>query len=133
MPAIRPWTNASEILHYLAENWPFEPEWPDGALEIGVDATMADGDTPLHFACRWGDVLAVSLLVNAGANIDQAGDMGVTPLGAAVASGHLDVAAFLLKQGASPHMISDFGTTPLDQAMGGSPELRALFSAHMEK
>ena len=133
MPAIRPWTSASEVLHYLAENWPFEPEWPDGTHEISVNASTADGDTPLHFACRWGDALAVSLLVHAGANVNQAGDMGVTPLGAAVASYHVEVAAFLLKHGASPQMVSEFGTTPLHDAMSASPELRALFSAHLEK
>lgn len=129
MASIRLWSSASEVLRYLAENWPFEPEWPDGSHEIGVNDTMGDGDTPLHFACRWGDALAVELLLRAGATVDHVGDMGVTPLGAAVGSGHAEIAALLLKNGASPHIQSEFGTTPFQEAMNASPELRAVFSA----
>jgi len=133
MSQVRPWTSALEVLRYVAENWPFEPDWPGGSHEIDVNASMADGDTPLHFACRWGDTLAVELLVRAGAFIDQAGDMGVTPLGAAVGSGHAEVAAFLLKNGASPFIKSEFGTNPFEEAMNASPELRAVFSAQNDK
>lgn len=129
MASVRPWSSASEVLRYLAENWPFEPEWPDGSHEIGVNDTTGDGDTPLYFACRWGDALAAELLIRAGAQIDRPGDMGVTPLGAAVGSRHAEIAALLLKNGASPHVQSEFGTTPFQEAMNASPELRAVFSA----
>lgn len=112
----------------MAENWPFEPDWPDGAHEIDVNDTMGDGDTPLHFACSWGDALAVELLIGAGATIDRPGDMGVTPLGVAVGAGHAEIAALLLKCGASPHVRSEFGTTPFEQAMNATPDLRAVFA-----
>jgi ankyrin repeat protein len=129
MASVRSWSSASEVLRYLAENWPFEPDWPDGTHEIDVNDTMGDGDSPLHFACRWGDSLAVELLIRAGAAIDCAGDMGVTPLGVAVGSGHAEIAALLLRSGASPHVRSEFGTTPFEEAMNATPDLRAVFAA----
>jgi len=123
------WSSASDVLRYMAENIPFEPEWPDGTHDIAVTATMPDGDTPLHFACAWGDLKAVELLVLAGAPIDKMGDMSITPLGTAVSGGHVEIAAFLLKHGASPFAQSEFGATPYQQASNGSAAMRAIFSA----
>lgn len=52
------------------------------ALELGgdVNATNADGDTPLHIAAAKGSNAAVQLLVNRGARLDAKNKLGQTPL-----------------------------------------------------
>jgi ankyrin repeat protein len=52
------------------------------ALELGgdVNATNADGDTPLHIAAAKGSNAAVQLLVDKGARLDARNKLGQTPL-----------------------------------------------------
>src|SRR3954464_14669843 len=68
------WGGLDDLLGYLAA---------DGAWfesPVTVRARAADGDTPLHFASVWGDLGAVELLLEGGADPDAAGDLGCTPL-----------------------------------------------------
>ena len=55
--------------------------------------------TPLYRACAWGALDCVSLLIEAGANIEH-GLRSETPLQMAAAEGHLEVVRFLLESGA---------------------------------
>lgn len=121
------WRDVEELLRYLAANWPFDPENPFESKVIPVDA-RAGGDTPLHFAASWDDVRGIELLVDAGADVDNAGDMSCTPLATAVARGNVAAVRALLRFGASPRAISEFGITPYDIAMlNGSEEMKREF------
>ena len=40
-----------------------------------VNATSIDGDNALHCVVRWGDLAAVKALINAGIDVNRAGDL----------------------------------------------------------
>ena len=64
--------------------------FPNGSPSaISVGTRDPDGDTPLHKVALWGDNHAAKVLIDAGADIDARGDMGLTPLHFAVMQGHL--------------------------------------------
>jgi ankyrin repeat protein len=67
-------------------------------------------DTCLHIAAHRGNLRAVELLVKAGLDVNQQGDMGYTPLHYASTP---EVIAFLLAHGASPTIENEFGRSPL--------------------
>ncbi len=94
--------------------------WP----ERGMRAPIGGAKTPLLYATRQGDLASTRLLVEAGAQLEQADANGVTPLlnailNAAVASrsqqstGHLAVAQYLIGQGADINARDWYGQTPL--------------------
>ena len=79
-----------------------------------------EGDTLLHIAAYRGDLKSVELLVKAGMDVNQPGDMGYTALHYAYKKNKTevyliereDVIKFLLEHGASPDIRSEFGTLP---------------------
>ena len=125
----RDWADAEEFLAYVGDLFPFHANWP-GPGPVSVSSAMPDGDTPLHFACAWGDMKAVALLLSAGAEVNRPGDMGITALGAAVRSCHPQVAELLLRSGANAHLKSEFGTSPYETAMHSSSELQSVFAPY---
>ena len=72
-----------------------------------------EGDTCLHIAALRGNKRAVELLVLAGLDVNQAGDMGNTPLHYAVLSGNMEVVEFLQSAGASAEKLNEFGRKPI--------------------
>lgn len=75
------------------------------------------GWTPLHYAASGGDVPAVKLLLERGAEIDARAPNGNTPLMMAAAFGLIDVADFLLGQGADAAAVNKAGRTAADLAL----------------
>ncbi len=61
-------------------------------------------DTPLHLACRYGNVDAAKLLVDNGAETDVMDDRGGTPMRRAARSGHTTIVRLLLEKGANPNL-----------------------------
>jgi ankyrin repeat protein len=61
------------------------------------------GNTALTFAARVGDLSSARMLVNAGANVDDADARGASATVLAVHSGFGDLAEFLLDEGADPN------------------------------
>jgi ankyrin repeat protein len=59
------------------------------------------------------DVIA---LVEAGADVNSAGDLGFTPLHHAASDGHLDIVHVLLRYGADVNARNEFAQTPIDLA-----------------
>jgi ankyrin repeat protein len=84
----------------------------DRVLFDDVNATNADGENALHWAARSNDLEAARLLIEAGINIEQRGDLARTPLHEAAASGHRDVVLLLIEGGANVYALTD-GDTPL--------------------
>ena len=72
--------NLNEFLHHLAAT----PEWRDQG-RVTPASRAANGDTPLHAAIWAGDDEAARALIDAGADIDAAGEDAYTPLHAAIA------------------------------------------------
>jgi ankyrin repeat protein len=88
------------------------------------------GSTALLFAARSGDVESARLLVDAGADVNDALPNGMTALVEAAHSGHEDVAILLLDKGADPNA-RDVGYTALHAAaLRGELRLVKALLAH---
>jgi ankyrin repeat protein len=83
--------------------------WPDR----GIREPIPGAKTPLLYAAREGHVEVARLLLDAGANIEQADADGVTPLLAAVINEHAELAALLIDRGANVNASDWYGQTPL--------------------
>jgi len=87
------------------------------------------GSTPLLFAARSGDSESARLLIEAGANVNDALPDGMTALVEAAHSGQQAVAMLLLEKGANPNA-SEVGYTALHAAVlrGGLDLVRSLLA-----
>ncbi|MCE5237172.1 ankyrin repeat domain-containing protein [bacterium] len=99
-------------------------------LEGGADpnATNAAGETALHVAAR-GRPEWLDILVQRGAQVDQADLAGQTPLMAAAGAGSADAVTALLSCRANPNAKNSNGQTPLmlaSQPQEGSAAVAAL-------
>jgi ankyrin repeat protein len=78
-----------------------------------VNASLADGATPLHWAAHWDEREIASLLIQAGAKPNAADSNGVTPLLLACANGSVSMANLLIRAGADASVARATGVTPL--------------------
>ena len=78
-----------------------------------VNATEADGTTPLHWASYRDDLESADLLIRGGANVNAANDLGATPLWTACLNGSASMTSRLLQAGANPNAALLRGETPL--------------------
>lgn len=76
------------------------PSWLGIKIESIHDKNNLD-DTPLHTVCTWGDLEAIKILLEAGADINAIGDQGATPIFNAIISKNNELIVYLLSQGAS--------------------------------
>jgi ankyrin repeat protein len=80
-----------------------------------VNATSCDGDNALHCVVGWGDVGAARALIDAGIDINKAGDLGYTPLHVACIKGNADIVKLLIDRGADMFALSE-GDAPFTTA-----------------
>jgi hypothetical protein len=104
----------------------------DSAVEFGnfekcpgVNDVGCLGNSPLHVAITWGDLEAVKLLVQSGADIDRAGEREETPLHHAIAMSEFPIARYLVSLGANQHAKNQDGKLPRDLCWEG--EWEAIF------
>lgn len=91
---------------------------------VDVNASNAEGMTPLHFAVRAGDAKMTDLLLQAGASAKASTRNGVTPLWFAIMNRNFDTADQLLKAGADPNATLPEGeTTLMTAARAGDAEV----------
>jgi uncharacterized protein len=83
---------------------------------VSVNSKGETGLTPLHWMATLGDLVAIELLIAAGANIDAADDQGNTPLHEAVSSRHTSAVLLFLERGASVTVKNMSGLSPRDLA-----------------
>jgi len=115
------WQSLQSLLEYMGEHMDFDPP-------VGVQSTLLDDDTPLHVACVWGDVGAVDLLIEGGADVNARGDLGTTPLYNAVSFGWVRCVDRLLKAGATADDPNELEHTAREMAFkSDDPRLAALF------
>ena len=95
----------------------------DGADFSDINAVGSEGDNALHVAVRWRDVEAVKLLLAAGINVNQFGDLGHTPLHEACAVGSLEIVRLLVEHGADLFALTE-GHPPFTTArLAGNDEI----------
>ena len=124
----RYWANVEHLLKYLEDNFYFEPP------TVTLSSRSPGDDTPRHFACVWGDVGAVEILLEAGAEVDASGDLGCTPLYESAYRGFVRCTARLLQAGASADASNELNSTPRAAALqSGNPKLVALFSTRTSR
>src|SRR5215468_126478 len=97
---------------------------------VNVNATEADGMTPLHWAVRSNDMDTVQLLLRSGANSKAANRYGVTPLTLAALNGNAGMIEVLIKAGADPNAALPDGETVLMTAArtGKADGVKALIA-----
>jgi ankyrin repeat protein len=84
-----------------------------GLPERGSRYLIPGAMTPLQYAARDGRLASARLLLDAGANIEQADANGITPLLAAIGNNHPSVARLLIERGANVNAVDWYGRTPL--------------------
>jgi ankyrin repeat protein len=72
-----------------------------------VNATNSDGDNALHWAVSSDDLAAARMLIDAGIQVNQRGDLGHTPLHEACAAGNPDMVMLLVQHGADLYAQSE--------------------------
>jgi len=103
----------------------------------GTD-TDGGGLTPLVFAARQDCLECARVLIEAGANVNQATHYGWTPLLTAIQNRHYKISAYLLEHGANPNIANNGGWTPLYLATdnrnieGGDYPVRKPDMDHLE-
>lgn len=78
-----------------------------------MSAVTLDGETPLHYATASGQTEAATLLLQAGANVNQTSYDGYSPLHLASQGNHLETVKLLLHSGAERDILSNFDESPL--------------------
>ena len=114
----------AEVLQDAADSPGFENV---GAVDVGTIGS--EGQTPLHWMAVLGDVPAIHLLVNAGANVDAQDAHGDTALHEALKLHHIPAARALLENGARSDLRNKQGLSPAD--LGGS-SLEEITRRHRE-
>lgn len=97
-----------EKYYYLTN---FESSDPNAPIDP-LSYRDAGGDNLMHIAARLGDVNTIKLLVDAGMNINEQGEMGFTALHNAYQYKRAEVVDFLLAHGASTKIENYFGKLP---------------------
>ncbi|XP_065335555.1 ankyrin repeat family A protein 2 [Cloeon dipterum] len=90
--------------------------------EVDIDEVDTSGLTPLHWACFYGQLPTVQLLLQKGASINKEGKEGETALHLAAANGHHDTLKALLSKGADiDHVDENSNTALMYAAFGDHP------------
>lgn len=105
----------SEEIKYLQERYFYLTNYESVAIDDPIDPLTyvdSNGDWLIHIATSLGDLKGVELLLKAGIDVNQVGDMGCTPLHYAKMKNNDVIADFLLKNGALNSIENDFGKLP---------------------
>jgi ankyrin repeat protein len=82
-----------------------------GGANINVRDSGNDGATALCVASRWGHIEIVKVLLNHGAAVNAASDLGITPLLEAAENGNAHIVRLLLNAGADTEHRDDDNQT----------------------
>ncbi|KAK4209150.1 hypothetical protein QBC37DRAFT_378333 [Rhypophila decipiens] len=103
--------DGNNIIHFLLTNYNLtrSQEQKDvwislistilGFGKVDINAHNHNGDLPLHFACRRGNLAAVNLLLPQTLSIDERNSAGYTPVHVAAHEGYWDIVGVLIQAG----------------------------------
>lgn len=91
------------------------PEFAEQADFSDVNVSSTDGDNALHWVVRSRDRSGAKALIDAGIDLNRAGDLGYTPLHIACAQGDLEMVRLLIENGANLFAMNE-GYTPFTSA-----------------
>lgn len=112
------------LIDYLRE---LEDECGFNDEKITPYTRARTGDMPLHIAAINGNLRAIVLLLEEGADLNARGEGGMTPLHYAVQMEQVEAIKLLLEQNADHTMTDDFGDTPASTArIMKHPHIEAL-------
>lgn len=98
-----------------------------------VNACNSDGDNGLHCVVGWGDLSAAKALIDAGIDVNKAGDLGYTPLHVACMQGNVEMVNLLIDKGANMFALSE-GDAPFATArLAGHDQICDLLAPLMEQ
>lgn len=98
---------------------------------VAKNRTFAPGATPLHCAVAGGNARSVTMLLNAGAKVNERSQGGYTPLHLATGAGNEDIVAILLRHGADVRLRTDDGSTAeMLATKNGNGTLATLLRKH---
>ena len=114
--------NLRDFLTHLSS----EPAWSHAGAVTPL-TRASNGDTPLHAAIWARDDEAARQLIDAGADVNAAGEDGYTPIHAALAQSNVPLARRLTACGASWNAVNKFACSVRDAARrSDDPAVRAL-------
>jgi ankyrin repeat protein len=117
-------TNQQKAAIFLVENGAkFTPNQATVDRYFNGDvwtSTKNTGRTLLHWAARFGSLVAINAILSEGVPIDVQNDSGTTALHMACSFGQMDAAHLLLRRGASLQTRDYHGKCPLHKCKGGS-------------
>ena len=90
-------------VHARSETWSQVMAVPPHSHPENQQSVPHGGNTALTFAARVGDVSSARMLVNAGADVDDADARGASVMVLAAHSGFVDLVEFVLDEGADPN------------------------------
>jgi len=115
-------SDGSAAIHIACECG-LEKEWLEEIVQKtpNLDIARAHGITPLHIACRKGDINAVRILLKHGANPKVIDEHRIAPLHVACHAGHAAIAKLLVSVGCDPQQVA--GPIDVDEPDGNAVEL----------
>ena len=98
-----------------------------------MNACNSDGDNGLHCVVRWGDLTAAKALIDAGIDVNKAGDLGYTSLHVACMQGNAEMVKLLIEKGADLFALSE-GDAPFATArLAGHDQICNLLDPLMKQ
>ncbi len=91
----------------------YESDDPTSPIDP-ITYVSPEGDNCLHIGALRGNYRAVELLLKAGLDVNQVGDMGCTALHYSNMRGHNNINELLIENGASLDIRNELGKLPLD-------------------
>ena len=98
-----------------------------------LNATSNDGDNALHCVVRWGDLGAAKALIDAGIDVNKAGDLGYTPLHVACMKGNAEMVKLLIGRGADLFALSEGDPPFTTSRRGGHDNICEMLAPLMEE
>jgi ankyrin repeat protein len=98
-----------------------------------VNACNSEGDNGLHCVVRRGDLSAAKALIDAGIDVNKAGDLGYTPLHVACMEGNAEMVKLLIEKGADIFALNE-GDAPFATArLAGHDQICDLLDPLMKQ